>query len=50
VELAFDMAPAFDKLGAWDCCNCQVVSEDGKKVRRLHPLPEIDLEEVQVNS
>ncbi len=50
MELAFDMAPAFDKLGAWDCCNCQVVSEDGKKVRRLHPLPEIDLEEVQVNS
>jgi hypothetical protein len=28
----------------------QVVSEDGKKVRRVHPLPEVDLEEVQVNA
>jgi La-related protein 7 len=27
-----------------------VVSEDGKKVRRLHPLPEIDLEEVQART
>lgn len=26
----------------------QVVSEDGKKVRRVQPLPDVDLEEVQV--
>jgi hypothetical protein len=26
------------------------VSEDGKKVRRVHPLPDVDLEEVQVVS
>jgi hypothetical protein len=36
--------------GAWGGTNCQVVSEDGKKVRRVHPLPEVDLEEVQVNA
>jgi hypothetical protein len=24
------------------------VSDDGKKVRRVHPLPDVDLEEVQV--
>ncbi|CAK9274729.1 unnamed protein product [Sphagnum jensenii] len=27
-----------------------VVSEDGKKVRRVHPLPEVDLEEVQART
>lgn len=26
-----------------------MVSEDGKKVRRAHPLPEVDLEEIQVS-
>ncbi|XP_024374414.1 la-related protein 6A isoform X1 [Physcomitrium patens] len=27
-----------------------VVSEDGKKVRRAHPLPEVDLEEIQART
>lgn len=31
-------------------CVRQVVSEDGKKVRRVQPLPDVDLEEVQVVS
>jgi hypothetical protein len=29
-------------------CATQVVSEDGKKVRRVHSLPDVDLEEMQV--
>jgi truncated hemoglobin YjbI len=48
---ALVLSTAADKLGgAWGGTNCQVVSEDGKKVRRVHPLPEVDLEEVQVNA
>ena len=33
-------------MGVW--CAEQVVSEDGKKLRRAQPLPDVDLEEVQV--